>query len=213
MACFHHHHARPVRGKTICRSRSEGQGNPGVATRALGRGDELAAHGRSASDYDAARIFYPERDAFAYAYGPQEQKKSGSRHIGRLDGHCLESAFSSAPRHRRRQTLTAHYLDLIAIDRPSASRQTSAGQGLAQKFGYALSDTGPLFRTPSWLLLRGKIPEAAQETWLQNVLDEAPLSKTLRCMGVAHAHRTRCGPTARYRLEAHAGCRARQPGA
>ena len=44
-------------------------------------------------------------------------------------------------------------------------------------------DTGLLFRTLSWLLLRGKIPEAAQETWLQNVLaDEALLSKTLRFM-------------------------------
>ena len=79
--------------------------------------------------------------------------------------------------------MTAHYPDLIAIDGPSASSKTSAGQWLAQRLGYALFDTGPLFRTLSWLLLRDKAPEADQETWLQNVLaDEALLSKTLRFM-------------------------------
>ena len=45
---------------------------------------------RGRSFYDAARIFYPERDEFVYTYGPQEQKKLGYRHIGRLDGHFLE---------------------------------------------------------------------------------------------------------------------------
>ena len=79
--------------------------------------------------------------------------------------------------------MTAHYPDLIAIDGPSASSKTSAGQWLAQRLGYALFDTGPLFRTLAWLLLRDKAPEADQETWLQNVLaDEALLSKTLRFM-------------------------------
>ena len=79
--------------------------------------------------------------------------------------------------------MTAPYPDLIAIDGPSASSKTSVGQWLAQRLGYALFDTGPLFRTLSWLLLRDKVPEADQETWLQNVLaNEALLSETLRFM-------------------------------
>ena len=79
--------------------------------------------------------------------------------------------------------MTAHYPDLIAIDGPSASSKTSAGQWLAQKLGYALFDTGLLFRTLSWLLLRDKAPESDQEAWLQNVLaDEALLSNTLHSM-------------------------------
>ncbi len=79
--------------------------------------------------------------------------------------------------------MTVHYPDLIAIDGPSASSKTSAGQWLAQRLGYALFDTGPLFRTLAWLLLRDKAPEADLEAWLQNALaDEALLSKTLRFM-------------------------------